>query len=238
SNHKQVSYIYSTHGKRQLLFNAGRFCVKQKNFKSTLWRCIKNHCPASITTSNTDIILRTNHEHNHLIELNDVKILELRYKKKNEAQNTSTPIDKIVELAYSDMITQGKTADSVSKFPPFKTLKNTVSKQRRKIRPPLPKYIEDIPFPLPTLYTLTKHDMNFLLFHRQQGGRRGLIFASEDDIRYLANQKCWFADGTFYTSPSVFYEIYSIHTFDEGLSTPCIFALLADKKEETYQNFF
>lgn len=59
-----------------------------------------------------------------------------------------------------------------------------------------------------------------------------------DDIRYLANQKFWYADGTFYTSPSIFYQIYSIHTFDEGLSTPCVFALLADKKESTYEDLF
>ena len=32
----------------------------------------------------------------------------------------------------------------------------------------------------------------------------------------------------------MFYQIYSIHAYDEGLSTPCIFALLADKQESTY----
>ncbi|CAM4830107.1 unnamed protein product [Rotaria magnacalcarata] len=106
------------------------------------------------------------------------------------------------------------------------------------IRPSLPKRIEDIPFPLPQLYTLTKHDENFLLFDGQLGRNRGFIFASQDDIRYLASQKYWFADGTFYTSPSIFYQIYSVHAFDEGLSTPCIFALLADKQEQTYQDFF
>ncbi|CAF3851266.1 unnamed protein product [Rotaria sordida] len=223
-------------------------------------RCTKISCPASITTSNNDIILRTNEIHNHLIETNDIKILELRHKLKKEVETTSAPIDKIVESAYSVMITEERKTDSVSKFPTIKTLKNTASKQRRKIRPPLPKHIEDIPFPLPkhiedipfplpkhiedipfplpTLYTLTKHNTNFLLFDGQLGETRGLIFASQDDIRYLANQKFWYADGTFYTSPSVFYQIYSIHAYDEGLSTPCVFALLADKKEETYQDFF
>ncbi|CAM4833032.1 unnamed protein product, partial [Rotaria magnacalcarata] len=136
------------------------------------------------------------------------------------------------------MIVEAKKTDSISKFPTIKTLKNTISKQRRMIRPSLPKRIEDIPFPLPQLYTLTKHDENFLLFGGQLGRNRGFIFASQDDIRYLASQKYWFADGTFYTSPSIFYQIYSVHAFDEGLSTPCIFALLADKQEQTYQDFF
>ena len=65
-----------------------------------------------------------------------------------------------------------------------------------------------------------------------------MIFASEDDLRYLAKQNHWYCDGTFYTSPSIFYEIYSIHAYDEGLSTPCVFGLLADKFETTYQDFF
>ncbi|CAF5102012.1 unnamed protein product, partial [Rotaria sp. Silwood1] len=70
------------------------------------------------------------------------------------------------------------------------------------------------------------------------GGKRGLIFSSEHDIEYLAYRKWWYGDGTFYTSPSIFYQIYSIHAFDEGLSTPCIFALLADKLESTYHGLF
>ncbi|CAF5060166.1 unnamed protein product, partial [Rotaria magnacalcarata] len=91
---------------------------------------------------------------------------------------------------------------------------------------------------LPILYTLTKKNSNFLLFNGSLGGKRGLIFASIDDIKYLAYQKFWYADGTFYTSPSIFYQIYSIHAFDEGLSTPCAYALLADKSEETYYDLF
>ncbi len=221
-----------------MLFSGARYCVKQKNVNSILWRCTKNDCPASITISYNNVILRINEIHNHLIELNEIQILELRHKLKKEAQTTSLPIDKIVELAYSDMITEGKITDSVPKFPTIKTLKNTASKQRRKIRPALPKVIEDVPVPLPILYRSTKNNSNFLVYDGPLGGHRCLIFASQDDIRYLGNRKFWFADGTFYTSPSLFYQIYSVHAFDEGLSTPCVFALLAEKKEETYQDFF
>jgi hypothetical protein len=235
---KCISYINSTHGKRQLIFHGARFCQKQTNVNSILWRCIKTNCPASVSVSNDDIVLRTNDNHNHLIDSHEIKILELRHQLKQEAQSTPAPIDRIVELAYSNMISGGKVTDAILKFPTIKTLKNTVSKQRRQTRPPLPKSIETLPSPIPTLYTLTKNDTNFLLFDGHLGGKRGLIFASENDIQYLAYQKLWYADGTFYTSPSIFYQIYSIHAFDEGLSTPCVYALLADKSEETYHDLF
>ena len=211
---------------------------KKKYFNSILWRCIRTNCSASISISNADTILRVNQDHNHLIDPNDIEILKLRHKLKQEAQTTSVSIDKIVEFEYSNMITAAKISDSIVKFPTIKTLKNTVTKQRRQITPSLPKSIKDLPSPIPILYTLNKNNTNFLLFDGCLGGKRGLIFASEDDIKYLAYQKFWYAHGTFYTSPSIFYQIYSIHVFDEGLSTPCVYALLADKSEATYYDLF
>lgn len=238
SINEDISYINSTHDKRQLIFHGARFCVKQENLTSILWRCVKTDCPASISISNMDKVLRANENHNHLIDPNDIKLLELRHKLKQEAQTSSDTIDKIVELSYSNMITKEKITDSIVKFPTLKTLKNTVSKQRRQIRPPLPKLLNDLPSPLPPLYTLTKKDTNFLLFDGLLGGKRGLIFASKDDIEYLAYQKLWYGEGTFYTAPSIFYQIYSIHAFDEGISTPCVYALLADKTQATYYDLF
>ncbi|CAF5148125.1 unnamed protein product, partial [Rotaria sp. Silwood1] len=186
---KNISYINSTHGKRHLIFHGARFCLKQKNLSSVLWRCIKSNCSASISVSNNDTILRINENHNHLIDPNDIKILELRHQLKLEAQTTSAPIDAIVEVGYSNMITKEKITDSIVKFSTIKTLKNTASKQRRQTRPPLPKSIKDLPSQIPILYTLTKNNANFLLFDGFLGGKRGLIFSSEDDIKYLAYQK-------------------------------------------------
>ena len=127
------------------------------------------------------------------------------------------------------MIPKEKVTDSVVKFATITALNNTVSKQRRQIRPSLPKSTKDLPSPIPVLYRLTKNNDNFLLFDGYLGGKRGLIFASVDDIKYLAYQKFWYADGTFCISPSIFYQIYSIRAFDEGLSTPCVYALRGDK---------
>ncbi|CAF1249125.1 unnamed protein product [Adineta steineri] len=237
-NDESISYIKSTHEINQLIYHGARFCVKQKNLSSILWRCVKGNCPASISISNNNIVLRKNENHNHLIDSNEIKVLELRHKLKKDAQSSSEPIDKIVELGYSNMVTTHKINDSVVKFPTMKTLKNTVSRQRRQIRPPLPKSLDDLPHPLPPLYTITKKKLNFLLYDGILGQKRGLIFASQNDIEYLAYQKFWYGDGTFYTSPSIFYQIYSIHTFDEGLSTPCVFALLPDKFESTYLDLF
>ena len=136
-----ISYINSTHAQHQLIFHGARFCVKQKNLNSVLWRCVKSNCSASISISNEGTILRVNEDHNHLSDPNDIQILELRHKLKQEAQTTSAPIDKIVEVGYSNMITEEKITDSIVKFPTIKALKNTISKQRRQFRLILQKSI-------------------------------------------------------------------------------------------------
>ncbi|CAF5093463.1 unnamed protein product, partial [Rotaria sp. Silwood1] len=121
-------------------------------------RCTKGNCPASVSVSHNDIILRVNENHTHLVDSNDIKVLELRHKLKHQAETSSEPIEKIVEFSYANRITKEKITDSVVKLPTVKTLKNTVTKQRRKTRPPLPKLLDDLPFPLPSLYTLTENN--------------------------------------------------------------------------------
>ena len=116
-----VTYINSTHGKRQLVLDGARFCIKQKNLNSILWRCTKTNCPASVTVSNNDIILRKNGLHNHFIEPNEIKVLELRENLKKDAQSTSTPIDRIVETGYANMVIENKIIDSVAKIPSIRT---------------------------------------------------------------------------------------------------------------------
>ncbi|CAF0789209.1 unnamed protein product [Didymodactylos carnosus] len=76
------------------------------------------------------------------------------------------------------------------------------------------------------------------LYDGSLGGTRALVFASYNDIVYLSQQEHWYSDGTFYTCPSIFYQIYSIHAYYDGTSSPCVFALLEGKSEETYADLF
>lgn len=235
---EKISFITSTHNQQQLVYNSQRYCLKQNNKNSKLWRCTRQNCPASVSISLNNIIIRKNDNHNHFIECNEVKIVGLRHHLKQEAQTTSIPIDKLIEDNYSKFIIKENITDTLVKIPNIKTLKNTISKQRRKVRPALPHRLEDLSSPIPNQYTLTHRNIPFLLHDGLIGTKRGLLFSTISDIQYLSKQSCWYCDGTFYTCPSIFYQIYSIHAFDDGLSTPCLFALLADKHEKTYQHLF
>ncbi|CAF1419329.1 unnamed protein product [Rotaria magnacalcarata] len=126
---------------------------------------------------------------------------------KHKIIEESGSIDRIVEEAYHAIHAQPQSIDLIINLPAIHTIKNTLQKQRRKTRPPVPQTIEQLPSPLPGVYCKTA-------------------------------QEHWYSDGTFYTCPSIFYQIYSIHAYCDGMSTPCIFALLGGKFEQIYVDLF
>ena len=45
-------------------------------------------------------------------------------------------------------------------------------------------------------------------------------------------------DGTFDAAPEVFHQLYVIGVYVRGYIYPCVYALLPNKKEETYTDLF
>ena len=64
------------------------------------------------------------------------------------------------------------------------------------------------------------------------------MFATLPALDLLEQADDWFCDRTFSTAPNVFYQVYTIHGTVEGYHIPLVYALLPDKKEETYQKLF
>ena len=69
---------------------------------------------------------------------------------------------------------------------------------------------------------------------RTEKGARVIIFATRRNLNTLADYPNWIADGTFYVSPKQFYQSFSIHAVIDGKCLPLLFALLADKTQDTY----
>ncbi|MCP3664483.1 MAG: transposase [Gammaproteobacteria bacterium] len=57
-------------------------------------------------------------------------------------------------------------------------------------------------------------------------------------LELLATSEEWFMDGTFSACPSQFYQLYTIHSLKGGFNFPCVFALLQNKTQETYERLF
>ncbi|VDH96256.1 Hypothetical predicted protein [Mytilus galloprovincialis] len=65
-----------------------------------------------------------------------------------------------------------------------------------------------------------------------------LVFGTSDNLRHLSQANTIFADGTFYASPVLFKQLYTIHALIEEEMYPSIFAFLPDKCQTTYQRLF
>ena len=75
-------------------------------------------------------------------------------------------------------------------------------------------------------YDSASHDQERLLF-----------FATPSNLGVLEDSTRWYCDGTFCTSPDVFYQVYKIHGEVSLTNThiiPLVHAQLPNKKQETY----
>ena len=65
---------------------------------------------------------------------------------------------------------------------------------------------------------------------------RLLIFGQQTLLELLeSTQHLWLADGTFKLCPEIFFQLFTIHTSINGYNPPCIYALLPNKREKTYE---
>ena len=63
---------------------------------------------------------------------------------------------------------------------------------------------------------------------------RILIFGDATRKNLLNLSTTWLVDGTFKLSPEIFYQKYTIHVELNGFAPPCVYVLLPNKTEKTY----
>ena len=105
---------------------------------------------------------------------------------------------------------------------------------------PTPKILTDAA-DIPESLKITHGGEEFLYYHSEShDSERPLIFATPSNLRVLQDSERWYCDGTFSTSPNVFYQIYTIHgevSLAKTYKIPMVHAL-PNKKQETYSRLF
>uniref|UniRef100_A0A914P8Q0 MULE transposase domain-containing protein n=1 Tax=Panagrolaimus davidi TaxID=227884 RepID=A0A914P8Q0_9BILA len=91
------------------------------------------------------------------------------------------------------------------------------------------------------VYTTDLNSNRFLIFDSNDTSPnlpRFFLFASPEGIQRLKDYRNWAGDGTFKVAPSNFLQLYIISVMIEHTTIPCIYALLPDKKGQTYERMF
>ncbi|KAK3762502.1 hypothetical protein RRG08_009890 [Elysia crispata] len=112
-------------------------------------------------------------------------------------------------------------------FNDAKMLRQSIYRARKKVMPNLPRSLTE------TCEILQGHQSS-ILFNINSASSI-IMFATPETVRFLCSTKHVYADGTFYTCPRYFYQLYTFFALNNGMYVPCVFFLLPDKTKQTYE---
>ena len=120
-------------------------------------------------------------------------------------------------------------------------MKITVQRTRQieSSAPPNPTTLEELK--IPEEYKNTTNGESFLLydsFSENINEKRILKFSTEKNLNLLLESEHWFVDGTFSCCPSIFTQLYTIHSLILCDVVSLVYVPLPDKKEVTYRRMF
>ena len=129
-------------------------------------------------------------------------------------------------------LTQNVAADNLpavlAEQPEYDSIRSSVLRTRLAKYPPMPTTIEAINFD--GEYSRTEGGQRFLLHH----DNNIVIFASDEALQLVSASDIMLLDGTFNSSPALFYQLYTIHGRVLGQIAPLVYALLPNKEKFTY----
>ncbi|CAF1577598.1 unnamed protein product, partial [Didymodactylos carnosus] len=162
-------FVQSTHGKTHLCYEGYRYYCHHTNADdSKYWKCVKKYCRVGITTYANGTTKRSA-DHDHTPNETDKEVLNVRQNLKRKVVESSSPIDSIVDETYANL--------------------QSPTKERRKTREPLPKNINDLPYPIPPNYQKSQSGEQFILYDGPIAGSRCIIFSTPSDILYLSQSE-------------------------------------------------
>lgn len=235
---QELCFVTSKRG-GEILLNDGYQYYKKKDNKngSSRWNCkYKSKCRGTITIKGNTIMNKVSHSKNCVRDHAGNEIKKEISTWKVESGQGVLPLQTIYNEGVNRLKDRG--LNLLTRIPNFNNVKHGLYNSRRKefgIDNIKPKTVTDVKVPV-------KYN-DFLMADYQEGARRILIFSSKEAREKLKTVKHFFADGTFKCVVPPFVQMYSIHgdlgsTEKSTNIKPLIYALVTDKKEETYQIIF
>ena len=200
------------------------------------WECEqrrKNTCKAKVKMQYDRIVGRVN-EHSHAPNRTKVEVTKVRADMKRRAETTVDAPQRILSdgLAYA-------SADAAVNLPPIENIRRAIRRNQSIVGDPVnPRDRATLPV-IPDEFQSTSTGDRFLLYDSGVGDpERMVLFCTDQCLSLLEQSDHWFADGTFSVSPTIFFQLYTIHSICHGKVVPCVYALLPNKTAATYDRLF
>ncbi|CAF3026468.1 unnamed protein product [Rotaria sp. Silwood2] len=221
-----MSVVQSIKGKDQLLLDGSRYRRDR-----LVWRCIKKNCKAR---ARYDGNIYQNYQ-DHICQAPDPNEIEKAvydHEIRKKAEQSHDPPRLIIQDARLQL-----SSDAAAIIPQYIASQRTIQRIRKdKDIPTEPKTFADIV--IPSKFQCTSANQQFLLYDNNDHHNRLLIFASKEQLDILNGCESWHCDGTFAVAPKLFEQMYSIHGLFRGKTLPLVYALLPNKNQGTYEEYF
>lgn len=194
----------------------------------TYYKCRDNACNSYIsykTDTNTFNIITPHTCSTGQDSVDTVRLLASFDRRAKHGEAASTLANEIVQTASQNLSLLLPTRCALVQR--FKRLK-------RKRIPPLPRTLHELA--LNGEWIVTIRNTRFLLSDSWLGDNRIVIFASHCDLEHLCTSQMVLSDGTFYSCPPQFQQIYTFHSFNAGVVCPRVYAFLTSKSAALYRH--
>ena len=238
---KEYEVIKTERGKRKILHNGSSFVLKKKLAGGKeLFECTRrrdeNCCYATLHFKDGEIVA-FNNDHYHAPDLAKNAALKIMDKIKSKAKETVEKPHQILQGVCQEM-----NIDNAANLP-------SISNQKRQIRSVRKgKENAETSDGLGVIRTVDsrrflENGEDFLLFnsfeHRAEKEKNQMIILGTfKSLEILKESDHWFADGTFDIAPNAYYQVYTIHCLHMGRVFPCLYAVMSNKKQSMYTDFF
>lgn len=115
-------------------------------------------------------------------------------------------------------------------------MRSTLYREKGRLQPGLPTNVEQINLGQRHKQTLDGRD--FLLFDVTVGGHRIMCFCTQEGLEHFWGAEEVFVDGTFFSCPSLFYQLLTVSVVLEGVSLNVAYFLLPGKSRGIYTTAF
>lgn len=229
----KIEIIKTDRGGLKIVFNDYMY-TKQKNLANNKirWECVekkKKKCKGSITTDQSILNVLKNIEHeNHLPSSAQVEATKAILNMHTKAQNNFDTPSRVFAEETSNL-----SNEAMVLLTDEKSIKRSLRRIRNKKYPSLCP-LSELKINSNWATTGGAEPKQFLLFDNENNDNRLIVFASPEGMLELSKSTKWSMDGTFFTCPKEFYQVYIIHACIKNTSIPCVYALLQRKNKEIY----
>ena len=216
-------------GATGILLQGFKFRKDHQTSVSINWRCCDPKCKARCKTDiEMKQITSQPSEHNHpKCDSRELDLNDVRSACKRKA------VDQPTDRASKIICTETKRFQNIT-IKDMHSIANSIYRERAKLMPKLPKERADIFIVLET-YLPEESKLSVLV---NDPDTQIIMISCEENLTHLQSCSEAYADGTFKYAPKFFLQLYTIHAYKNGQYAPCVFFLLPDKKEKTYEDMF